>query len=66
MVWAAPALGGAIANGVGYSYNNPNWNRAGFTTAVGTGALGGAVGGFGGWGLTLSGGLAASTINSWY
>ncbi|MEC4722635.1 hypothetical protein RY831_26055 [Noviherbaspirillum sp. CPCC 100848] len=63
--WVAPLIGG-IGNGIGYSYGNPNWNLPGFTTAVGTGALGGLAGGVGGWGIGLAGSLYSTHVTSWY
>jgi hypothetical protein len=64
--WLVMPLVGGVFSGIGYSYNNQNWNYAGFTTAVTTGMLGGAVGGVAGAGISTFGSLYSTHVNSWY
>ncbi len=60
------AVGGVILNGAAYSFDNTNFTWAGFTTAIVTGAMGGAMGGFPGASVVTLGGVASRYINSWY
>ncbi|WP_151635288.1 hypothetical protein [Noviherbaspirillum aerium] len=63
--WLLMPLAGGVFSGAGYYYNNPNWNYAGLTTAVTTGMLGGAIGGFAGSGIATLGSMYSTHVTSW-
>lgn len=64
VVWWMPILGG-IGGGATYWYNNPSRNFSGLAVAVGSGALGGALGRISGWGVGVGGSMYSTHVQRW-